>query len=65
MTPQGKVNMSPDAVEARLRLCTPPDLRPEHRLHYKLDMSPDAVEARLRQVAALRRLGQWLTSHAS
>lgn len=59
-----RVDMSPDAIEARLRLCVPPDLHPEHRLRHKLDMSPDAIEARLRQVAALRRLSQWLTSRA-
>jgi hypothetical protein len=66
MTPERNPNidMSPEAIEARLRLCNPPDLRPEHRLHHKLDMSPVGVESRLRQVAALHRLSQWLTSRA-
>lgn len=59
--PRPPVDMSPEAIERRLRLCNPPDLRPEHRLHHKLDMSPTGVERRLRQVASLYRLGQWLT----
>lgn len=66
MTPERNpnVDMSPEAIEARLRLCNPPDLRPEKRLHHKLDMSPAGVESRLRQVADLHRLGRWLTSRA-
>lgn len=62
--PRPPVDMSPEAIEARLRLCNPPDLRPEHRLHHKLDMSPTGVERRLRQVASLHRLSQWLMSRA-
>lgn len=62
--PRAPVDMSPEAIEARLRLCNPPDLRPEHRLHHKLDMSPTGIERRLRQVASLHRLSQWLMSRA-
>lgn len=58
----GRTDMSPGAIEARLRAACPPDLRPEHRLHHKLDMSEHGIERRLRQVADLWRLGRWLSS---
>lgn len=51
------VDMSPEAVTARLReVSRLADLRPENRLASKVDMSPEGVTRRLRQVSQLRRL---------
>lgn len=51
------VDMSPEAILARLdRITELADLRPEHRLLYKIDYSPRAIGARLRTVAELSRV---------
>lgn len=54
------VDMSPEAIGARLRACQPPDLRPERRLDHKLDMSAAGIGRRLEQVSRLRELGRFL-----
>jgi len=50
-----KVDMSADAVEARLRKASDMagSLRPEDRLATKLDLRADAVAARLKQASDL------------
>lgn len=51
------VDMSPDAVFARLRQATAGlDLRPERRLDTKVDYSDAGITARLREVDRLNRL---------
>jgi hypothetical protein len=51
------VDMSPEAISARLRTVAElSDLDRDLRMHGKVDYSPEAVSARLREVEQLRRL---------
>ena len=51
------VDLSPDAVTARLRMASDlADLRPGHRLDAKIDLRPAAVTARLRIASELQEL---------
>lgn len=61
MTAGTRVDMSPQAIEARLRQVTAlSDLAPERRLDAKLDMSPDGLMRRLREVSELLRVSRML-----
>ncbi len=59
-----KLEMSPDAISARLRkLAKLSDVHKSRRLDTKIDMSPSAVSRRLRTVSSLTSLCLRLGRH--